>query len=91
MSDERYDEEYDSPPGPAGWSGPSIWLILFILFAAAGVVFSFQNGQDVETEFLWLDGEFKLWVTILASIVLGIVLDRLILTWWRRARRSKDD
>ncbi len=81
------DEEFDEQPGPAGRSGPSVWLIAFLLFALAGVIFAFQNSEPVPTEFLWLDGQFRFWVTILASIGLGIVLDRLILTWWRRARR----
>lgn len=92
MSFENIDdnEEYDHRPGPEGRSGPSIWLVLFGLLAIAGAIFAIQNGQDVETEFLWLDGQFKFWMSILASIGLGVVLDRLILTWWRRARRRDD-
>lgn len=88
MSDERYDDDFDERPGGSGRSGPSIWLILFALFAVAATIFAFQNNREVPTEFLWLDGQLNYWITILASIGIGIVLDRLILTWWRRARRK---
>lgn len=84
-------EEYDPQPGPAGRSGPSVWLILFILVAIGTAVFILQNGEPVPAEFLWFDREIKLWVAIVASVVLGILLDRLILTWWRRARKRKED
>lgn len=88
MSDERIDDEFDGQPSGSGRGGPSIWLILFALLAISATIFAFQNGTEVPTKFLWLDGQFKYWVTILASIGLGVVLDRLILTWWRRARRK---
>ena len=70
MSYEHLDgvEEHDEQPGPSGSSGPSIWLILFALVAIATAVFIAQNGQEVETEFLWLDGQFKFWMSIIASI-----------------------
>lgn len=89
MSDERYDDEqFERQPEASGRGAPSLALVLFVLFAIAGSIFVFQNGEDVPTEFLWLDGQFKFWMTILASVALGIVLDRLIVTWWRRARRK---
>lgn len=84
-------EEYDPQPGPAGRSGPSIWLVLFALVAIATAVFILQNGEKVPAEFLWFDREIKLWVAIVASVVLGVLLDRLILTWWRRARKRDED
>jgi uncharacterized integral membrane protein len=86
MSDERYDDE--ERPSGTGSSGPSIWLISFAVLAICGTIFAFQNSSEVPTQFLWLDGQFKYWVTILASIGLGVILDRLILTWWRRSRRK---
>ncbi len=84
-------EEYDPQPGPEGRSGPSIWLILFGLVAAITAVFIVQNGEKAPAEFLWFDREIRLWVAIVASVVLGILLDRLILTWWRRARKRRND
>jgi len=89
MSDDRYDDDFDEQPGGSGRSAPSIWLISFALLAIAGTIFAFQNGREVPTEFLWFEGQLNYWVTILSSIGLGIVLDRLILTWWRRSRRKK--
>lgn len=84
-------EEYDPQPGPKGRSGPSIWLILFALVAIATAVFVVQNDERVAAEFLWFDRRIKLWVAIVASVALGVLLDRLILTWWRRARKRKND
>ncbi|MFK7917635.1 MAG: hypothetical protein AB8G14_06130 [Ilumatobacter sp.] len=91
MDDLNGTEEYDPQPGPAGRSGPSVWLLLFALVAVGTAIFILQNGERVPAEFLWFDREIKLWVAIVASVVLGILLDRLILTWWRRARKRKDD
>lgn len=84
-------EEYDPQPGPAGRSGPSIWLILFGLVAIVTAIFILQNGEPVAAEFLWFDRSIRLWVAIVASVGLGILLDRLILTWWRRARKRRND
>jgi uncharacterized integral membrane protein len=84
-------EDDDPQPGSAGRSGPSIWLILFALVAFITTVFIVQNGEETPAEFLWFDRDIKLWVAIVASIALGILLDRLILTWWRRSRKRKDD
>ena len=83
--------EYDPQPGPAGRSGPSIWLILFGVVAIVTAIFILQNGHETPAKFLWFDREIKLWVAIVASVVLGILLDRLILTWWRRARKRRKD
>jgi uncharacterized integral membrane protein len=91
MSFDENNDEFDPQPGPAGQNGPSLWLLLVILVTIATAVFILQNGEKVAAEMLWFDREIKLWVAIVVSIGLGILLDRLILTWWRRARRHKDD
>ena len=91
MSNDDRNDEYDAQPGPTGRSGPSIWLVAFAVVALATAVFILQNGEPVPAEFLWFDRSIKLWVAIVASIGLGILLDRLILTWWRRARRRRDE
>lgn len=82
-------EEYDPQPGPSGRNGPVVWLILFLVVAIGTAIFILQNGERVPAEFLWFDRSIKLWVAIVVSIGLGVVLDRLILTWWRRGRRRK--
>ena len=61
---------------------------LFGVVALGTAIFILQNGEPVPAEFLCFDAENKLWVAIIESICLGIVLDRLILTWWRRIRRG---
>ncbi len=82
----------DSDPQPAaqGRSAPSIWLVLAALVAVVTVVFIVQNGERVPAEFLWFDHRIRLWVAIVASVVLGILLDRSILTWWRRRTRRDE-
>ena len=84
------DFENDPQPGPAGGNGPSLFLILFLIVGAMTAVFIFQNGERVDTEFLWIDGTPRLWVAIIISIGLGVILDRLILGWWRRSRNNRD-
>ena len=91
ISDQDGAEEYDPQPGPAGRSGPSIWLLLFGVVAIGTAIFILQNGEEVAAEFLWFDRDIKLWVAIVASVGLGILLDRLILTWWRRSRKRRED
>ena len=87
MSDEPID---DTPDQDGGRSAPSVWLVLFGVVAVGTTIFILQNGERVPAEFLWFDAEIRLWVAIIASICLGIVLDRLILTWWRRRHRRDD-
>ncbi len=83
-------EDYDPQPTSEGRGAPLIWLILFALVAITTAVFIVQNGERVPAEFLWFDRRIRLWVAIVASVVLGILLDRLILTWWRRRKRRND-
>lgn len=82
------DEVLDEQP-QRGRNGPSVWLVMFGVVAVGTGIFILQNGEPVPAEFLWFDAEIKLWVAIIASICLGILLDRLILTWWRRSRRRE--
>ena len=85
------DDNFDDPGSvPAGRDGPSVWLILFGVVAAVTAVFILQNGEPVQANILWFNPEIKLWVAIIASICLGVLLDRLILTWWRRKRQRND-
>ncbi len=82
--------EYDQQPGPAGRNGPSLFLILSIVVAAVAAVFIAQNREEAEIQFLFFDGTFRIWTAIAFSILLGVLLDRMILMWWRRARRDRD-
>jgi uncharacterized integral membrane protein len=88
---ENNDDRFESSGSvPAGRDGPSVWLIMFGVVAVVTAVFILQNGEEVPANFLWFDADIKLWVAIIASICLGILLDRLILTGWRRRRRRDD-
>jgi uncharacterized integral membrane protein len=70
----------------SGTSGPP-WKLLALLLVVAGLAtFFFQNGQNSEVNFLWLDGSWPQWTVIGISVVVGIVLDRLATWQWRRAR-----
>lgn len=80
----------ESQPGPAGRNGPSVFLILLILVAVITAVFIAQNRDRTQIEFLFFDVRSRVWTAIAVSIALGVLLDRLILAYWRRARRSKN-
>ena len=89
MTNEYQADDSRSTQG-GGRGAPSVWLVLFGVVALGTAIFVLQNGEPVPAEFLWFDAEIKLWVAIIASICLGIVLDRLILSWWRRSRRRDE-
>ena len=83
-------DEFDRQPGPAGRNGPSLFLILLIAVAAIAAIFIVQNREEAEIQFLFFDGMFRIWTAIAFAIVLGMLLDRAIIMWWRRARRDRD-
>jgi uncharacterized integral membrane protein len=69
-------------------SGVSPLLIAFIVVAILALVFVLQNGDRAEIDFLFFDVGASVWVAIAIAIGVGIVLDRLLIAWWRRRRRS---
>ena len=74
----------------SGRNGPSIALILFVIVAAYAVAFFFRNSQETEVDYVFGDADTTLRWALLMAVVLGIVLDRLITAWWRRARRNRN-
>lgn len=80
------DDDQELEPA-AGRNGPPVFLILLILVAAVTAVFIAQNRERTNIEFLFLDFNSRVWTAIVISLLLGVLLDRLILMWWRRARR----
>ena len=54
------------------------------------VVFVLQNNERATITFLFFEGEFRVWTAILVAILLGVLLDRVLQTWRRRARRGRD-
>jgi uncharacterized integral membrane protein len=82
------DEELNTA---AGRNGPPIFLILLIVVAIITAVFIAQNRERTNIEFLFFDFNSRVWTAIVIALLLGILLDRLILMWWRRARRDRPD
>lgn len=85
------DFEHDPQPGPQGRSGPSWSLIGLIIVAIICAVFVFQNRDRTTVDFLFFSFDSSVWVAIAVAIALGVLLDRLILGWWRRARKRRND
>lgn len=83
-------EQVDEQPGAQGSNGPSLFLFLVVIVAVVAAIFVVQNREEAEIQFLFFDGTFRIWTAIAFAILLGILLDRLILLWWRRARRRND-
>ncbi|MEJ6720460.1 hypothetical protein [Ilumatobacter sp.] len=85
------DLQYNDQPGAAGRNGPGLFLVLTIFVAAITAVFILQNRERTSIEFLFFDFNSRTWVAIAISIGLGVLLDRLFLAWWRRARKRKNE
>ncbi len=90
MSRHRDDDRFEEGAVPAARDGPSMWVILFGVVAVPSAVFILQNGEPVQANIPWFDPEIRLWVAIIASICLGVLLDRPVLAGWRRSRRRGD-
>ncbi len=82
----RDDEDQDVKPA-SGRNGPPVFLILLVIVAAVTAIFIAQNRERTDIEFLFFDFNSRVWTAIVISLLLGVLLDRLILMWWRRARR----
>lgn len=82
MSQEQGD--FDERAG--GGSGPPWKLLTLLVVVAAMAVFFFQNGERVRIHFLWMDGEWPVWLIIGISVGAGVIIDRLGTWQWRRAR-----
>lgn len=90
-TDEIYDDEVESEPGPpeepgAGlpWGGfvATLGLVLVVVFAV-------QNTETVSIEFLWLTGDFPLSIVILVTAVASAVFAALGGAFYRRRRRQR--
>ena len=51
--------------------------------------FVLQNGEEAPIRFLFFEASTSVWVAIAIAIGIGIILDRLLITWWRRLRRAE--
>ena len=81
----------NQPTVSSGSDGSPPWKLIVLLLVVVGMaVFFFQNTDDAPIELLWLDGNWPIWSVIGLSVVAAIVIDRLFVWQWRRARRRKD-
>ncbi len=72
----------------SGRSGPSIALIVVGLLTALIVVFILRNSDETQIDFMFFDWNTTVRWSIFIAVVLGVLLDRMILSWWhRRGRR----
>lgn len=65
-------------------------LIIFGVLAVITVVFVLQNRERTNIDFLFIEFKARVWTSLLISVVLGIVLDRLFISWWRRRKAGKE-
>jgi uncharacterized integral membrane protein len=86
--------EYSNEQGrvQSGSDGSPPWKLIALVIVVAGIVtFFFQNRDETRVHFLWVDGSWPLWGVIGVSVAAGILVDRLFVWQWRRARRRRDD
>lgn len=67
-----------------------VWgAILVLVLAVALIIAAFQNGQDVEFDFLWIDTTAPLVLILAIAIAAAIVVDEIVGFLWRRSRRNR--
>jgi uncharacterized integral membrane protein len=65
-------------------------LIIFAVIAVVTVIFILQNRERTNIDFLFIEFKARVWTSLLIALVLGIVLDRLFIGWWRRRKASRN-
>ncbi|HET8620150.1 MAG TPA: hypothetical protein VFM27_14395 [Acidimicrobiales bacterium] len=68
-------------------------LVAVAVIVVITVLFIAQNNEKVETTFVFVDVETRLWVSLLVAVALGVLLGQLAEALWsrRRRRRERDD
>ena len=80
----------DDPSASSGSSGPPVKLIALVVVAALAVVFVFQNRERHQIDFLFFELNTRTWTALATAVVLGVVLDRLFSSWWKRRNRRNE-
>lgn len=79
--------EYRSSPEP---EHQTPWrLITFGVIAALTVIFILQNRKVTTIYFLLFDVRARVWTSLVVAVALGVILDRLFISWWKRRRADK--
>lgn len=69
--------------------GRLIRLAVALLAIIAALVFMAQNNEQVELNFLSFEVTTRLWVGLLATLVLGALLGQGLEALWARRRRRR--
>jgi uncharacterized integral membrane protein len=70
-------------------SGVSPALVGLGVFAVLAVLFILQNRERTSIDFLFFELHSRTWTAIAVAMVLGAILDRLGMTWWRRRKAAQ--
>lgn len=81
----------DDTSASSGQAGPPVKLIAFIVVAALAVVFVFQNRERHQIDFLFFEINTRTWTALATALALGVILDRLFVSWWRRSRNRRNE
>ena len=93
----REDMGDDGDPGGKDWverrEGPSPKLIIAGIAVGVILLFVLQNGERTRISFLFLDGQYPLWILVVLVAALGFVAGWLVSGARRRRleRRARDD
>ncbi|CAN5826851.1 hypothetical protein BH24ACT5_BH24ACT5_32230 [soil metagenome] len=83
---EDHDGSDDLSIEPDDRTGVSPTLVAFVVIGVLTLVFILQNTRRTTVRFLFFDPVLRVWTAILVSVALGVVLDRLLMAWWRRRK-----
>ena len=78
-------EESQDTVAVADEGGFPFRLVLGVVAAAALALFIFQNTDDTQVNFLWMDGAIPLYLLLLITVGLTLVL-AMVGTWLLRRR-----
>lgn len=90
-NDDLTQRRTDDHVAASGGNGVSPTLIAFVIVAVLAVVFFFQNGDTTNIDLWLVDWDTTVRWSIMVSIFLGVVLDRLFSMWWRRRGKRKTE
>ncbi len=88
---ERRDPERPGDGDPKQRTGLSPALIAFGVVAIVAVIFIVQNSERTNVNFLFFDFNSRVWVALILAIAFGVLLDRLLIGWWRRRKNKPSD
>jgi uncharacterized integral membrane protein len=66
-----------------------IRLVIGAIIVILTILFIVQNGEKVETSFVFFTVETRLWVSLLVAVLLGALLGQVVEAMWNRRRRRR--